>query len=225
MPEDYWQVRATVRDGGGRAVHRPLAQGLEQPAQGGRGGRAHRRRGQRRRRPRRVGRAEADRRAVAAALRPDDAAARGEPALRLHRQPHAAGGAGATTTSTRSSPIPRTSSRYLSSDLFSSLRSIARPRRRAPTRRTRAGARYVPGLDVLPLDRVVNDAKVTDHHAIIPTDDAARRCRACRSDERRIYDLVARRFLAVFHPDGPLRADDGRRPRPAASASARAARC
>ncbi len=48
----------------------------------------------RRRRPRRVGRAEADRRAVAAPLRPHDAAARGEPALRLHRRPHAAGGPG-----------------------------------------------------------------------------------------------------------------------------------
>ena len=30
-------------------------------------------------------------------------------------------------------------------------------------------AQYVLGLDVLPLGRVVNDAKVTDHHAIIPT--------------------------------------------------------
>ena len=40
--------------------------------------------------------------------------------------------------------------------------------RRAP--RIRAGrAQYVTGLDVLPLGRVVNDAKVTDHHAIIPT--------------------------------------------------------
>ena len=31
------------------------------------------------------------------------------------------------------------------------------------------GAAYVTGLDTLPLGRVVNDAKVTDHHAIIPT--------------------------------------------------------
>ena len=30
-------------------------------------------------------------------------------------------------------------------------------------------AAYVTGLDVLPLGRVINDAKVTDHHAIIPT--------------------------------------------------------
>ena len=33
----------------------------------------------------------------------------------------------------------------------------------------RQASEYVLGLDVLPLARVVNDAKVTDHHAIIPT--------------------------------------------------------
>ena len=32
-----------------------------------------------------------------------------------------------------------------------------------------APAKYVARLDVLPLGRVINDAKVTDHHAIIPT--------------------------------------------------------
>ena len=32
-----------------------------------------------------------------------------------------------------------------------------------------AASKYVLGLDVLPLGRVVNNAKVTDHHAIIPT--------------------------------------------------------
>ncbi len=55
------------------------------------------------------------------------------------------------------------------------------------------------GLQQLPLGRVVNDSKVGDHHAIIPTDvehDVSR----FSPDERRIFDLVARRFLAVFHP-------------------------
>jgi len=54
-------------------------------------------------------------------------------------------------------------------------------------------------LQQLPLARVVNDSKVSDHHAIIPTDvehDVSR----FSPDERRIFDLVARRFLAVFHP-------------------------
>ena len=63
----------------------------------------------------------------------------------------------------------------------------------------KAPADYVAGLDVLPLGRIVNDAKVTDHHAIIPTDDR-HAVSALSHDQRRIYDLVARRFLAVFHP-------------------------
>ncbi len=60
-------------------------------------------------------------------------------------------------------------------------------------------ARYVLGLDRLPLGRVVNDAKVTDHHAIIPTEGDHDLAGLSR-DEQRVYDMVARRFLAVFHP-------------------------
>ena len=63
-----------------------------------------------------------------------------------------------------------------------------------------AAAQYVTGLDVLPLGRVVNDAKVTDHHAIIPTN-SDQRIDKLSDDDRRVYDMVVRRFLAVFHPD------------------------
>ena len=47
-------------------------------------------------------------------------------------------------------------------------------------------------------DRNFNDAGVSDHFAIIPTGqgDPAR----LRADDKRIFDLVARRFLAAFHP-------------------------
>jgi DNA topoisomerase-3 len=51
--------------------------------------------------------------------------------------------------------------------------------------------------------RHVDDKKVTDHHAVIPTKqkvDAS----ALSPDEKRIYDLVARRFLAAFFPDAEL---------------------
>jgi DNA topoisomerase-3 len=92
---------------------------------------------------------------------------------------------------------PRTSSRWLSGDLVPQLK---------PTARTllahgeyAAAARYVLDLDQLPLGRVVNDAKVDDHHAIIPTD-VEHNMSAFTDDERRVFDLVARRFLAVFHP-------------------------
>ena len=61
-------------------------------------------------------------------------------------------------------------------------------------------AAYVTGLDVLPTGRVINDAKVTDHHAIIPTR-SEHRVERMSDDDRRVYDMVVRRFLAVFHPD------------------------
>ena len=46
--------------------------------------------------------------------------------------------------------------------------------------------------------RVFDNSKVTDHHAIIPTGVAARNL---TDNERKVYDLVARRFIAVFYPD------------------------
>ena len=54
-------------------------------------------------------------------------------------------------------------------------------------------------LDRLPLGRIVNDDKVGDHHAIIPTN-ADQDLSGLTKDERNVYDLVARRFLAAFHP-------------------------
>ena len=92
---------------------------------------------------------------------------------------------------------PRTNSRWLSGDLVPQLKPTAETL--VPISDYERGARFVLGLDQLPLARVVNDAKVDDHHAIIPTD-IAHDVSAFTPDERRIFDLVARRFLAVFHP-------------------------
>src|SRR5215210_7226566 len=61
-------------------------------------------------------------------------------------------------------------------------------------------AAYVTGLDVLPTNRVINDAKVTDHHAIIPTR-SEHNLEKMSDDDRRVYDMVVRRFLAAFHPE------------------------
>ena len=47
---------------------------------------------------------------------------------------------------------------------------------------------------------MINDAKVTDHHAIIPTR-SDHNVAKMSDDDKRIYDMVVRRFLAVFHPD------------------------
>ena len=62
------------------------------------------------------------------------------------------------------------------------------------------GAEYVTALDKLPLERVVNDKKVEDHHALIPTRSEHDLSRMGQ-DELKVYDLVAKRFLAIFHPE------------------------
>ncbi len=50
---------------------------------------------------------------------------------------------------------------------------------------------------VRPNKRVFNNAKISDHFAIIPT---AEKPKALRDDEAKIYDMVTKRFLAVFYP-------------------------
>jgi DNA topoisomerase-3 len=94
---------------------------------------------------------------------------------------------------------PRTSSRYITKDMIPEIKPIARLVGTQPE--YAEGARYVLGLDVLPLGRVVNDEKVTDHHAIIPTRAERHPVDKMSDDDRKIYDLVVRRFLAIFHPD------------------------
>jgi DNA topoisomerase-3 len=96
---------------------------------------------------------------------------------------------------------PRTNSRFLTSDMVEEIKPTAELVGHRPE--YREAATYVTGLDLLPLARVVDDAKVTDHHAIIPTR-SEHVLEKMNDDDRRIYDLVARRFLAVFHPDAIL---------------------
>jgi DNA topoisomerase-3 len=94
---------------------------------------------------------------------------------------------------------PRTNSRYLTQDMIGEIKPIAGL---VGERSEYAqAAAYVTGLDVLPLARVIDDAKVTDHHAIIPTRAEHHPVEKMSEDDRRIYDLVVRRFLAIFHPD------------------------
>ena len=93
---------------------------------------------------------------------------------------------------------PRTSSRYLTTDMVAEIKPTVE--HVAANRDYAAAAEYVTGLDLLPLGRVVDDAKVGDHHAIIPTN-SPQTLDKLSDDDRRIYDLVARRFLAVFHPE------------------------
>jgi len=54
------------------------------------------------------------------------------------------------------------------------------------------------GIKLPKTKRVFDNSKVTDHHAIIPTGVVARNL---TENERKVYDLVARRFIAAFYPD------------------------
>jgi DNA topoisomerase III len=94
---------------------------------------------------------------------------------------------------------PRTNSRFLTSDMIPEIKPIARLV--GSQAEYAKGSEYVLGLEKLPLGRVVNDAKVSDHHAIIPTRAERHPVDKMSDDDRKIYDLVVRRFLAIFHPD------------------------
>jgi DNA topoisomerase III len=93
---------------------------------------------------------------------------------------------------------PRTNSRFLTGDMIPEIKPTAELVGHNP--QYAAGAKYVTSLDSLPLGRVVNDAKVTDHHAIIPTR-SEHDLSKMGQDELKVYDLVSKRFLAIFHPE------------------------
>ncbi len=93
---------------------------------------------------------------------------------------------------------PRTNSRFLTSDMIAEIKPTASLV--GHNERYAKGAAYVTRLDKLPLGRVVNDKKVEDHHALIPTR-SEHDLGKMGPDEARIYDLVAKRFLAIFHSD------------------------
>ncbi|MGA7705805.1 MAG: DNA topoisomerase 3 [Solirubrobacteraceae bacterium] len=93
---------------------------------------------------------------------------------------------------------PRTNSRYLTTDMVEEIKPTAELV--GGQKEYAKAAAYVTALDVLPLARVVNNEKVTDHHAIIPTK-AQHDVDRMGDDDKRVYDMVVRRFLAVFHPE------------------------
>jgi DNA topoisomerase-3 len=92
---------------------------------------------------------------------------------------------------------PRTDSRYLSTDMIPKLKSVLYKVNTGPYA---PYASYALSLSQLPVTkRLVDDAKITDHHAIIPSE-AAVNLSALGSDELKIYDLIVRRFISSFYP-------------------------
>ncbi|CAH0120582.1 DNA topoisomerase 3 [Paenibacillus sp. CECT 9249] len=91
---------------------------------------------------------------------------------------------------------PRTDSRYLSSDMTGTLKERLKSVAIGP---------YAPlvrpllGASLPITKRIVDDSKVSDHHAIIPTDERVN-LSALSNEERKLYDLIVRRFIALFYP-------------------------
>lgn len=89
---------------------------------------------------------------------------------------------------------PRVDTTYLSDDMYPKVPAILRGL---------AGyeelAKPVLALPKIPKSKKVFDnSKVTDHHAIIPTGVRANNISA---EERKVYDMITRRFIAVFYPN------------------------
>lgn len=91
---------------------------------------------------------------------------------------------------------PRTDSRYISDDVVPTLPERLRA---VMTDSYKSFAQELMRNRPLKTKYLVNNAKVTDHHAIIPTEEAPDLW-SLTGAERNIYDLVVRRFLAVLMP-------------------------
>lgn len=91
---------------------------------------------------------------------------------------------------------PRTDSRYLSSDIVPTLKERLQACGTGPYRK--AASVLISGR-IKASKRFVDDSKVSDHHAIIPTEQYVDLTHMT-NEERKIYDLVVRRFLAVLYP-------------------------
>jgi DNA topoisomerase-3 len=93
---------------------------------------------------------------------------------------------------------PRTDSRFISHDMVEKLPLVIKAF--AHTEHYKDAADYLLSLPALPVTaRIVNDAKVTDHHAIIPTGKAGLPA-SLTADERAVYDRIVKKFLAAFLP-------------------------
>jgi DNA topoisomerase III len=88
---------------------------------------------------------------------------------------------------------PRVDTTYLSEDLHPKIAGILESMQFYKELTAPVLARPIPKSKA-----VFDDKKVTDHHAIIPTEVLPQ---GLRPEEKRVYDLIARRFIAVFYPE------------------------
>lgn len=91
---------------------------------------------------------------------------------------------------------PRTDSRYLTTDIVATLPE--RVKRAAVGKYSKIGVTILRGK-IVGNKNFVNNSKVSDHHAIIPTEQIVD-LSELNNEERKIYDLVIKRFLSVLYP-------------------------
>lgn len=93
---------------------------------------------------------------------------------------------------------PRTDSRHLSDDMIPKLYVVLSKLKN--TEHYNGYASRLTAMDKLPISkRIIDNSKISDHHAIIPTE-ANINMNTLSSDEFKVYDLVARRFMQAFYP-------------------------
>lgn len=91
---------------------------------------------------------------------------------------------------------PRTDSRYISEDIVPTLRDRLKE---IAIGSYRASANEILAKGIKPNKSFVDSTKVSDHHAIIPTEESVTLANLS-NDERKVYDLVIKRFLSVLLP-------------------------
>ncbi len=94
----------------------------------------------------------------------------------------------------KATTYPRVDTTYLSEDIYPKCGGILR----GIEEYFKAQIDPLHGKPLPKSKKVFDNSKVTDHHAIIPTGQAPNNLTA---EERRVYDLVALRFIAAFYPD------------------------
>ena len=90
---------------------------------------------------------------------------------------------------------PRVDTTYLSDDIYPQISGIMQAM--GPYANLTAPVLSKP---IKKSKKVFDNSKVTDHHAIIPTNVDPRKVMLSR-DEKLVYDLIAKRFIAAFYPD------------------------
>ncbi len=208
VPRDYWEVHAEFDDGGGRYTGRWFDERFNRKSDDAEA------------RPERIweaARAEGIR--VRCEGQPGTASEESKPTTQappllydltsLQREANARFGFSARTTLSLAQALyerhkvltyPRTDSRALPEDYFATVKATL-DTLRGKTELLKGYAPFAQKIIaegwVRPNKRVFNNEKVSDHFAIIPTPQAPKHLTEA---ERKLYDLVAKRFLGVFFP-------------------------